>query len=309
VREHRNPTSKSSQTASWLTYHCRVREADVAAVETCLEEAGAQAITCRAADGEALIVDTLDGTQELWPVCDVSGLFDPDPDLAGLEARFSASAVIPLRAWTTTLRERNWHESWRDQFHPQSFADRLWVCPTWLTVPHDADLVIRIDPGMAFGTGNHATTALCLEWLAGSKSVAGAKVLDYGCGSGILAIAAAKLGAAEVTAVDIDPAALSVCRDNAKSNGLTEIVITEPETLGQRRFDLIVANILLEPLTELVARFGELITPGGHIVLSGILAEQAARLLAAYASAFKMQTQREQGEWALLAGVRDDSLG
>ncbi len=279
----------------------------MAAVEGCLEEAGAQAITCRAAEGDPMIVDTLDGTRGLWPVCDVSGLFDPDLDLADLEGRFSANAVIPLRAWTTTLRERNWHESWRGQFNPQLFADRLWVCPTWRKVPHDADLVIRIDPGMAFGTGNHATTALCLEWLAGSNFVAGAKVLDYGCGSGILAIAAAKLGAAEVTAVDIDPAALRVCRDNVKLNGLSEILITEPATLGRRRFNVIVANILLEPLTELTARFGELIEPGGHIVLSGILREQAARLLAAYASAFKMQTQREQGEWALLAGVRDDS--
>ena len=277
----------------------------MAAVETCLEEAGAQSITCMAAASDLLIVDTLDGTRGLWPVCDVSGLFDPAPDLADLEARFSACAVIPLRAWSTTLRERNWHESWRDQFHPQLFAERLWVCPTWHKAPDGADLVVRIDPGMAFGTGSHATTALCLEWLAGSDLVAGTKVLDYGCGSGILAIAAAKLGAAEVTAVDIDPAALRVCRDNAKLNGLTEIVIMEPESLGQQRFDVVVANILLEPLTELVARFNGLLNPGGNIVLSGILREQAARLLAAYACAFKMQTQREQGEWTLIAGVRD----
>lgn len=289
----------------WLTYHCRVRETDVAAVEACLEEAGAAALTCTAAEDALLVVDELDGEHPLWPVCDVSGLFEIDTDFAGLERSFSDSAVVPVQVWTTTLRDRNWQESWRDQFKPQRFGG-LWICPTWARAPAGPEPVVRIDPGMAFGTGNHATTAMCLDWLAESGVVAGATVLDYGCGSGILALAAAKLGAADVTAVDIDPAALVVCRDNVRLNAVADIKVLAPEALGTQRYDLVVANILLEPLALLAERFAALVVSGGSIVLSGILREQSERLLAAYAGPFKMQTQRQLGEWALLAGVRED---
>ena len=171
--------------------------------------------------------------------------------------------------------------------------------------PASAKFVVRIDPGMAFGTGRHATTAMCLEWLSASDALAGAKVLDYGCGSGILAIAAAKLGAAAVVAVDIDPSALCVCRDNVELNSLEQIVVADPAILGEQRFDLIVANILLNPLNALAGQFAALLAPGGRIVLSGILRAQAGRLLAAYSSKFKIRTRRQLEEWALLAGVLD----
>ncbi|HJP36035.1 MAG TPA: 50S ribosomal protein L11 methyltransferase [Gammaproteobacteria bacterium] len=290
---------------AWLTYTCRVRETDVPAVEACLEETGAQAITCCSGADDSLIVETPDASQRLWPVCDVSGLFELDADIVALERCFSARAVVPLQARTTTLHARDWHESWRQQFEPQLFGGRLWVCPTWEAPPPAAKCVIRLDPGMAFGTGHHATTALCLSWLAESTAVAGAKVLDYGCGSGILALAAATLGAAEITAVDIDPAARAVCLDNAALNTSRSILVAAPEAVAGRRYDLIVANILLEPLVELAERFAGLLRVGGSIVLSGVLQEQTDHLLAAYAGAFKMETRRQQGEWALVAGVRE----
>ena len=292
-------------TDSWLTYHCRVREADVAKVEDCFEQAGALAISCTEGERDRLVFDLLDDTRPLWSVCEVAGLFDADANLDSLEKLFSNNAVIPLHARVTTLQDRNWHESYREQFQAQKFGNNLWVCPTWVAAPVGAEHVIRIDPGMAFGTGNHATTALCLDWLAGSDAVAGAKVLDYGCGSGILAIAAAKLGAAQVTAVDIDSAVLEVSQDNASLNGLANLIITDPATIGGRRYDVVVANILLEPLVALAPNFAQHLAPGGQIVLSGILRGQITGLLAAYAGEFKMPTQRQLGEWALVAGVLD----
>lgn len=290
-------------TDSWLTYHCRVREADVAKVEACLEEAGALSVSCAAAEEDHLVVDLVDGVQPLWPVCEVSGMFASDANLEGVERLFSGCRVIPLQARITTLHDRNWDELWRDQFHPQRFGKKLWICPTWTDLPDDANLVVRIDPGMAFGTGNHETTALCLEWLSTSDVVAGATVLDYGCGSGILSLAAAKLGAAEVTAIDVDDTALKVCHDNASLNGLSNILIGDPSTINGRRYDVIVANILLEPLVQLADHLTQHLSIGGQIVLSGILSEQIARLLAAYSGKYKMQTPRLLGEWALLAGV------
>ncbi len=288
---------------SWLTYSCRVRETDVATAEACLEAAGALSVSCADGNSEHLIADEMDGALPLWPVCEVTGMFAADAKIDDIEMAFKASNVIPLQARIKTLDDQNWHESWRDQFRPQRFGEDLWVCPTWTEPPAGAALVVRIDPGMAFGTGNHATTALCLEWLSMSATVAGAKVLDYGCGSGIIGIAAAKLGAAEVTAVDIDGAALQVCQDNAVLNGLQNVMIGAPGIIDGHHYDVIVANILLEPLVRLADQLTGHLAPGGQIVLSGILVEQSPALLAAYAGKYKMQAPRRRGDWALVAGT------
>ncbi|MDA0822420.1 MAG: 50S ribosomal protein L11 methyltransferase [Proteobacteria bacterium] len=289
---------------SWLCYLCRVREADVSLVEQYLEELGAEALTCEAAEEGPLVVDELDGHQPLWPICEVSGLFDIETDLSGLGELLKTQGVTVLDERTTRIYDQNWHESWRDQFSPQCYGNKLWVCPTWCEPPPDQDKIIRLDPGMAFGTGNHATTALCLVWLANNEVVANAKILDYGCGSGILAIAAAKMGAQRVTAVDIDDDAIGIAKDNALLNGLGEISVVRPEALGDSSFDIIVANILLEPLCKLSERFAELLSPGGYIVLSGILVEQVDQLLACYARAFRMDERVQLDEWALVAGTR-----
>jgi ribosomal protein L11 methyltransferase len=288
--------------ASWLSFLCRVREADVAIVEQCLEALGAAALTCEAAEEGHLVVDKLDGQQPLWPMCEVSGLFEVETDLSGLGELLKTQGVTLFDERTTRIYDQNWHESWRDQFSPQCYGNTLWVCPTWCEPPADQDRIIRLDPGMAFGTGNHATTALCLEWLATNELVANAKVLDYGCGSGILAIAAAKMGAQSVTAVDIDDDAIRVANDNVLLNGLGEISVLRPEALDNAGFDIILANILLEPLCGLSQRFAELLSPGGHIVLSGVLEDQVEQLIASYAGAFAMDARVQIDEWALVAG-------
>ncbi len=278
----------------------------MAIVETCLQEAGALSVSCAAGENEGIVVDELEGLLPLWPVCKISGLFVPEAKLESIEQVFNAHGVLPLQAGITVVPDRNWHDSWRDQISPQCFGDELWICPTWTEPPKDAKSVVLIDPGMAFGTGNHETTALCLEWLSMCDVVVGATVLDYGCGSGIIGLAAAKLGAAEVTAVDIDAAARKVCQDNAILNGLSNTIIGNPSIANGHHYDVVVANILLEPLVQLADRLSRLMSPGGHIVLSGILVEQIPTLLAAYSGKYKMEPLRQYGDWALLTGTLHD---
>ncbi len=289
---------------SWVTCTCTVREADVAAAEAVFESAGALAVTCTAAGDSTLLVDELDGRTPLWPVCDVSGMFDVAAMPAEPERLFSDAGLSVLAVRTHELAGQQWQSVWRDHFEPQLYGGRLCICPSWREPLPGSEHVIRIDPGMAFGTGNHATTALCLEWIASDEDIAGSRVLDYGCGSGILALAAAACGAAVVHACDIDDAALAICRHNVALNEFdagTAVAMSDP---GPGAYDLIVANILLEPLVALVTRFHTLLAPGGRIVLSGILAAQAPDLLAAYAGAFNMTAPLQREEWALIAGTR-----
>ncbi len=289
-------------TDSWLSVRCIVREADAQRTEAILENSGSLAITVEGGQSDTLIVDTLDGENRLWPVCEITGLFDLGANVTDVEHRLCAAEINFSNFQVSTLQEKPWHESWRAQFNAQQYGGRLWVGPTWEEPPADQHRVVRIDPGMAFGTGNHETTALCLQWLANTRSVSGSNVLDYGCGSGILAMAAARLDASSVTAVDIDPQAIDVATANAALNNISNVEFGLPTSVGDQRFDIIIANILLEPLSELAQTFCELLRPGGQIVLSGILSNQVEQLLASYTSAFTIDTVRESGEWALVAG-------
>jgi ribosomal protein L11 methyltransferase len=180
------------------------------------------------------------------------------------------------------------------------------VHPSWIAPPDPEGINIMLDPGMAFGTGTHPTTALCLEWLANCRVLSGARVVDYGCGSGILALAAAKLGARQVWAVDLDARALAVTCDNAAKNEVLDTIIPLlPEHVDDPQpVDIVIANILAGPLLELAPRFAKLTVIGGRVVLSGILAEQAEECLAAYASWFTMDHLERREEWCLLAGAR-----
>ena len=288
----------------WITCTCTVLENDVAAVEAVFENAGAQALTCTAAATTALLVDELDGRTPLWPVCDVTGMFDPATMPAEPERLFSDAGLTVLNVRTSELDEQQWQSVWRDHFEPQLFGGCLCICPSWREPLAGSEHVISIDPGMAFGTGNHATTALCLEWIANDREIVGRRVLDYGCGSGILALAAAACGASTVHACDIDEQALSVCRHNIGLNKFPAVAVVPLPDRQSGGYDLIVANILLEPLIALVERFHGLLAPGGRIVLSGILAAQVPDLLAAYAGAFTMEAPLQREEWALIAGKR-----
>ena len=272
-----------------------------------LSEAGAMAVTLADAADDPLY-EPPPGALPLWSRTRVIGLFDRDADagqiLARLNDALSPAALPPARV--SALEDRRWELECRKDAHPRCFADRLWVLPSWApTIPlADGQVSLLLDPGLAFGTGAHPTTAMCMEWLA-AENLTGATVIDYGCGSGILAIAAAKLGAANVWAVDSDPQALQATRDNAARNALgVEVRASAPEVLPEMQSDVLVANILARPLIEHAGRLCALLRPGARIALSGVLLDQADPVAAAYAPWCELVERRSSQEWVLLAGRR-----
>ncbi len=249
------------------------------------------------------------GATPLWSRTRVVGLFAADTDLAEVQAVLRAALAcddLP-GCQIETLEDRDWVRAWMDDFHPMQFGARLWVCPSNQAPPDPQAVNILLDPGLAFGSGTHATTALCLQWLD-AHAPCGASVIDYGCGSGILAIAAARLGAHAVRAVDIDPQALLATAQNAAANAVAAVIqVHAPELLPLRRYDLILANILAAPLQELAARFAGLLRPGGTVVLAGLLEAQADEVAQAYVPWFDLEPKTIQAGWARLVGRRNRS--
>ncbi|HET7569588.1 MAG TPA: 50S ribosomal protein L11 methyltransferase [Gammaproteobacteria bacterium] len=289
---------------AWKELRFALGKLDAECVETALEGVGAAAVTLEDAADDALL-EPAPGEHPLWPSSRVRALFDArcnlDEVIAALRARlnFAESAGFEI----TAVEDRQWETAWRQDFNPMRFGRRLWVCPTGETAPADA-IVIHLDPGLAFGTGTHPTTALCLDWLDHTP-LDGATVIDYGCGSGILAIAAAKLGAARVIAVDHDPQALTATRGNAAANDVMAVIETvAPAALNASIADVVVANILARPLIELAKHFAALLGDDGRLALSGLLAPQCAQVAAAYARWFAMNDAILRDDWALLEGRR-----
>lgn len=275
-------------------------------VSDALMEAGALSVSFLDAGDQPLFEPPL-GTTPVWAQTRVVGLFEEGGDMAAIRSalgrRFGEER---LRDWSEeTLADQAWERAWLEHFRPMRFGSRLWVCPTGFTIEESDAVVMLLDPGLAFGTGTHPTTALCLEWLD-AADLRGASVLDYGCGSGILGIAAALLGAASVRAVDIDPQALAATAENAAKNRVGErIVISLPGDLPDFESDIVLANILANPLMELADELRSRVRPGGRIVLSGILAEQADAVASAYAQkGFEMEPAVFSEDWVRLAGVR-----
>ncbi len=199
--------------------------------------------------------------------------------------------------------EQDWVRLTQSQFTPVCIDDKLWIAPSWHAAPADAPLVIQLDPGLAFGTGTHPTTQLCLRWLVKHAPLGDFTVLDYGCGSGILAIAAARLGAKATTAVDIDPVAVEATRANARTNAVQLERCCHVDALPAQRFDLVLANILAAPLRLLAPMLASRAKAGGRLVLSGILSRQAAELIAVYAPFASLRIDGEQDGWVCLEGV------
>jgi ribosomal protein L11 methyltransferase len=254
------------------------------------------------------ILEPLPGETDLWPHTQVSGLFAADVDAALILETLRRELGDPeLQASITSVDDQDWERAWMDQFQPLRFGRRLWICPHWHNPPRPEDVNVMLDPGLAFGTGTHATTALCLEWLD-AQDLQNKTVIDYGCGSGILAIAAAKLGARRIWAVDYDPQALTATANNAAANNVGGYIsIHKPETLPTITVDIVVANILSGPLLELAPRFARLVQPGGKLVLSGILADQASALMEKYRAWFNMEPPTTREEWVRLSGQRSDA--
>jgi ribosomal protein L11 methyltransferase len=238
-------------------------------------------------------------------------LFDASVDIAVIRRALVAAFGDPLssRLQLESLPDRDWERVWLDDFHPMQFGERLWVCPAGQR-PQNSEhaVIIDLDPGLAFGTGTHATTALCLQWLDSNPPV-GLQVLDFGCGSGILAIAALKLGASRVQAADIDEQALLATRDNALRNGVDRNLYTcLPEQLPLGTFDLVLANILANPLMQLSKTLVQRVRPGGDLVLSGILADQASEVGACYRPWFSLSEPVELDGWVRLHGIRRQAV-
>jgi ribosomal protein L11 methyltransferase len=286
----------------WLQLSIDIDGGDVERLTELFNAAGALSVTSLDAGNEPLL-EPAPGETPLWQRVRVVALMEPDTDAAQLQA--SLVAMFPTAAAglvVETLDDRDWSETWRDSFSAMRFGERLWVVPSGEDCPDPGAVVVHLDPGLAFGTGTHATTALCLEWLDAQVPIGGS-VIDYGCGSGILAIAAHKLGAADVYAVDIDPQALQATRENALRNGIDEgLTVQLPDELSVADVDLVIANILANPLIELAGRLTGLLASGGNIIMTGILAEQADSVMAAYRDVVDFAEPVIRDEWVLLMG-------
>lgn len=262
---------------------------------------GAHAVTLCDAGGEALL-EPGPGETPLWQQAEVEALLpdelDAEPVLRALAEQ--GIPAEPGEAELSDVPERDWERAWMDRFEPMRFGESIWICPWHVEPDPDWPVVVRLDPGLAFGTGTHATTALCLEWLD-AHDLAGQRVIDFGCGSGVLAIAAALKGASRVLAVDHDPQALDATRDNAERNGVSERIETVlPEAGGEAAGDVVLANVLAGPLIELAPALAQRVRPGGRLVLSGILAAQAESVEAAYLPRVTPTARDQRDGWVRL---------
>ncbi|RMG29089.1 MAG: 50S ribosomal protein L11 methyltransferase [Gammaproteobacteria bacterium] len=287
---------------TWVRLILEAEGEDPQALATRLEALGAASVTFEDAGDEPLLEPGV-GETPLWRRTRVIGLFEAGQ---GRRARQRLAHALPeaTRLALEPLPDRDWTRAWLDAFRPLRFGRRLWVVPSGFAPPPEAEVVLRLDPGLAFGTGTHPTTALCLEWLE-AHPPEGQEVVDYGCGSGILAVAACLLGAVQVVAVDHDPQALAATRANAQRNRVHDrIQACRPEDAPAGTADLVLANILANPLIELAPRLAGRVRPGGRIVLSGILEAQAGAVAAAYAPMFALAPPRVREGWVCLEGVR-----
>ncbi len=294
----------------WLQIKLDIIPAHAEFIEQQLLTLGACAVTLEDGADQPLFEPEL-GTTPLWDHTRMIGLFEADRDIKALAQDISALYAEQYpgshapRCKAELLEDKDWERAWMDNFHPIQFGQRLWICPSWRDTPDPAATNLLLDPGLAFGTGTHPTTALCLEWLD-QVIDSQERVIDYGCGSGILGIAALLLGAKQLVATDIDPQALTATRDNAGRNRLdmTRIRLDYPSKIPQEPADLLVANILAGPLTELAPTLAELVRPGGRIALSGLLQTQTAALLEAYAPWFELNPPTLKDEWIRIDGIR-----
>lgn len=271
-----------------------------------MEETGALSATFLDAQ-DTPVFEPMPGETRLWGDTDVIGLYDAETDMTYVLDTLKQSPLLnsDFAYKVEQLEDKDWEREWMDNFHPMKFGQRLWICPSWREIPDPNAINVMLDPGLAFGTGTHPTTALCLEWLD-AQDLHGKTVIDFGCGSGILAIAAIKLGAEKVIGIDIDPQAIIASTDNAKRNGVEEqltlyLTKDQPEDL---QADVVVANILSGPLRELAPAIKSLIKPDGKLALSGVLETQAEGVADCYQDEILLDPVKEKEEWCRISGKK-----
>ncbi|HSX70326.1 MAG TPA: 50S ribosomal protein L11 methyltransferase, partial [Pseudomonas sp.] len=282
----------------WLQVRLAITPEQAETYEDALLGVGAVSVTFMDAEDQPIFEPDL-GTTPLWSNTHLLALFEADTDPANLVAHLQLLTGGELPAHEIEhIADQDWERSWMDNFQPMRFGRRLWIVPSWHAAPEPEAVNLLLDPGLAFGTGTHPTTALCLEWLDGQE-LANCTVIDFGCGSGILAIAALLLGAPQALGTDIDPQALEASRDNASRNGIdpARFPVYLPADLPQQPAEVVVANILAGPLVSLAPQITALVKAGGRLALSGILAEQADEVRAAYADAFDLDLTAIKDGW------------
>ncbi|EGV33931.1 Ribosomal protein L11 methyltransferase [Thiorhodococcus drewsii AZ1] len=289
----------------WLQLSFNVPRTQAETFSLNLEIAGALSVTLGDAGDEPQL-EPGPGETPLWSEVTLTALFDNDPENQALVERLAQhiGGQLGSAPRIERIEDQVWERVWLDTFKPARFGRRLWICPHGQPPEADDAVVVNLDPGLAFGTGHHATTALCLEWLDGAD-LTGKTVLDFGCGSGILAIAALKLGAARAIAVDHDQQALDATHDNATANGVSErLEVYLPEQAPEQAVDCVLANILAGPLVSLAPTLIARLDVGGDLVLSGILADQIETVSSAYAERIQLEPPRLREDWALICGRR-----
>lgn len=289
----------------WLQVRLAITPEQAETYEDALLGVGAVSVTFMDAEDQPIFEPDL-GTTPLWSNTHLLALFEADTDPANLVTHLQLLTGGELPAHEIEhIEDQDWERSWMDNFQPMRFGQRLWIVPSWHAAPQPEAVNLLLDPGLAFGTGTHPTTALCLEWLDG-QDLNDCTMIDFGCGSGILAIAALLLGAPQAIGTDIDPQALEASRDNAGRNGIdpARFPVYLPADMPQQPADVVVANILAGPLVSLAPQITALVKAGGRLALSGILAEQAEEVRTAYADTFDLDPTAIKDGWVRISGVK-----
>ena len=291
---------------TWLQLRLDTSPESIETLEDLMLATGAVAVTMEDNADEPVLEPGV-GETPLWHHTRLTGLYPADSDMDAVLARIPEQLLQHSNQRIEILEDKDWEREWMQHYHPMQFGKRLWVCPSWLQPPQPDAVNLLLDPGLAFGTGTHPTTELCLRELD-SMDLVGITAVDYGCGSGILAIAALKLGASHVLGVDNDPQALAASLDNAQRNALAEpsLPVALPEDVDQiawrQRADVVIANILAGPLAELSDTLLQLLKPGGTLLLSGLLHTQAEQLCQHYAERIALRIAGEKDGWVCLRG-------
>lgn len=291
----------------WLQLRLDTHPDEIERLEDLMLATGAVAVTMEDNADEPVLEPGV-GETPLWGHIRLTGLYDAGTDMHNVLAKFPVGSIENSNHRIEILEDKNWEREWMQHYRPMKFGDQLWVCPSWIEPPDPNAITLLLDPGLAFGTGTHPTTSLCLSQIA-QASLAGKHIVDYGCGSGILGVATLKLGAKHVLGVDNDPQALIASRDNARRNGIADSALklglpgeVELQPLAGT-IDLVIANILAGPLMDLSDTLIDLLKPGAVLLLSGLIEDQAETLISHYSDRISLTVAGQLDGWICLRGV------
>lgn len=289
--------------SKWIQLNIQASPQQTEQIEDSVLDAGAVSVTLQDAADQPILEPGV-GETPLWDSCILTALFPASVDTSATTDQINAFLSFHIKADWQLVEDKDWSQEWKKHFKPIACSEgRLWICPSWLEAPEPNAVNLRLDPGLAFGTGSHPTTMLCLNWLE-KQSLEGKTVIDFGCGSGILGIAALLLGAEKVWAIDNDPQALLASRDNAQRNGIPDerlITLLQKKIPAEAKADIMVANILAKPLIDLAQQISALTLPKGQLCLSGILSHQIDPVSAAYSQQFDFEPASLEDDWVQLS--------